>query len=220
MFSVRRAQGVVLVVGVMAALSSCGGTELSCSGESHCAGNNNHSEGGDSSNGTKVTPPDSQSAEPSTEAAAFTTLYSDRTLKNGLPYPSLCNASVDFDEGRAWTSDTVSPDGSELDLRACYVEFGQYVNARSAGISETPKPDAEECLGYARSGGIQTISNWDEVYKEKPIKTGMTLCFETEEGNIARAEVIEATWKRYNDGGGTFHRPFYTFKVTAWTPNE
>ncbi|MFC8877203.1 hypothetical protein [Streptomyces ardesiacus] len=118
-------------------------------------------------------------------------------------------------------SDKVSPDGSELDLRACYIEFGQYVNARSAGISDTPRPGPEECLGYARSGGLQTIQDWDEVYKVKPIKAGMTLCFETEVGNIARAEVTEANWKRYPSGtGDVYHRPSYTFKTTAWAPGE
>ncbi|MFD9504441.1 hypothetical protein [Streptomyces sp. NPDC060035] len=149
---------------------------------------------------------------------AFTPLYNDRTFTVNLPYPSECNSSVDFDEGRAWMSGSVNPDGSDFDLRACYIEFGHYVRSRSAGVADMPKPGPDECLIAARSGSLQTIEDWDAVYEAKPIKAGMTLCFETEEGTVARAEVTEAKWKRYSDPSDPFHLPSYTFKTTAWAP--
>ncbi|MFB7609546.1 hypothetical protein [Streptomyces gardneri] len=163
-----------------------------------------------------------ENASPSPSEAPFTQLYSDRTLKVGLPYPSeICNSAVDFDEGRAFMWDAPTPPESELDIRACYIEFGQFVRARSAGVSDVSDPDPTECLNYARSGTLQTISDWDALYEEKPVKTGMTLCFQTEKGTVARVKVIDVQWKRYTDpGGDVFHRPFYTFKATAWEPNE
>jgi len=199
---------------------------MNCSGEAQCGGRDVDRRTG--AGGREHSPQDTRTKESHASAtsspaaeAAFTEIYRDRRLTVGLPFPSECNSSVDFDEGRAFMSDTVSPDDSELDLRACYIEHGQYVKARSAGFSDVPRPDAEECLGYARSGGLQTIQDWDEVYKAKPIKDGMTLCFETEAGNIARAEVTEAKWKRYSGGtSDVYHRPFYTFKTTAWAPTE
>lgn len=211
---------MALAFGAILALSSCGGMEMNCSGKAQCAGHNNeHNEDGNSK--PEQTPASSHpEGPPPSTPAPFKQLYSNRTLRIGLPVPSNCNSSVDFDEGRAWSEDKVSPDGSELDLRACYIEFGQYVNARSAGISDNPTPSPEACLEAARSGGLQTIEDWGEVYKAKPIKAGMTLCFETEEGNIARVEVTEANWKRYSRGGEVYHRPFYTFRATAWSPIE
>ncbi|MDI9833236.1 hypothetical protein [Streptomyces sp. KAU_LT] len=216
----------LLATCVVLALSGCGGTEMNCSDEAQCGGRDVDrragAEGRESSRQDKHPQESHTSSTPSpTAEAAFTEIYHDRRLAIGLPFPSECNSSVDFDEGRAWISDTVSPDDSELDLRACYIEFGQYVKARSAGFSDVPQPGPEECLGYARSGGLQTIQDWDEVHKTKPIKDGMTLCFETEAGNVARAEVVETRWKRYPSGtGDVYHRPFYTFKTTAWAPTD
>ncbi|MET7906423.1 hypothetical protein ABZS86_35235 [Streptomyces sp. NPDC005355] len=224
MTPIRRSGVTVLVVSAVLALTSCGtSTEMNCSGSSQCAGDrNDHREGGAADDGQApaeaATHAPQGDGSPKADESGFTTLYKDRNLKVGLAFPNNCyDTFVDFDKGRAWSADDRGDDEAEINLKSCYVEFGQYINARSAGFSDIQHPDARQCMEASQTGGLQTIEGWDAVYEQKPIKQGMTLCIETELGNIARAEVTEATWKLYDDG---VHRPFYIFKTTAWKPEE
>ncbi|MFE5190040.1 hypothetical protein [Streptomyces sp. NPDC056628] len=229
MTPIRRWGVTVLAVSAVLALTGCGtSTELNCSGSAQCAGDRAvHEEGGGAAGGggggrasaEATTRPLQGVGSPKADESGFTTLYKDRNLKVGLAYPNNCyDTFVDFDKGRAWSADDRGDDEAEINLKACYVDFGQYINARSAGFSDIQHPDAQQCMEASQTGGLQTLEDWDAVYEQKPIRQGMTMCLETELGNIARVEVTEANWKRYDNG--EVHRPFYVFKTTAWQPSD
>jgi hypothetical protein len=167
-----------------------------------------------------LSPSSGASAAPSASApqeqqAGLREVYAGRTFKLRTPRSKECLTSfVDFDKGRAATGDDSTPEEAEIALQRC-IQFGLWVNATSAGVSDNPAPSAQQCLDYARQGGFVGIDGYDQLKEEDPIKRGTTLCFETAEGLIVRAVAEEVQWARLGEPAVEWAVD-YTFKATAW----